>query len=98
MSRKRKKITQGVQECYCTLFLKHRIMNMRENSQYGYINIAIKAKLYQTVTVKAQERNNTHLRLILGSYDCLCGLVIRVLGYRSRGPGSIPGTTRFFEK
>jgi hypothetical protein len=23
----------------------------------------------------------------------LCGLVIRVLGYRSGGPGSIPGTT-----
>jgi hypothetical protein len=26
--------------------------------------------------------------------DLLCGLVVRVLGYRSRGPGSIPGTTR----
>jgi hypothetical protein len=26
--------------------------------------------------------------------DCLCGLVVRVLGYRSGGPGSIPGTTR----
>jgi hypothetical protein len=24
----------------------------------------------------------------------LCGLVVRVLGYRSGGPGSIPGTTR----
>jgi hypothetical protein len=28
------------------------------------------------------------------SRDCLCGLVVRVLGYRSGGPGSIPGTTR----
>jgi hypothetical protein len=27
----------------------------------------------------------------------LCGLVVRVLGYRSGGPGSIPGTTRFSE-
>jgi hypothetical protein len=27
-------------------------------------------------------------------YDFLCGLVVRVLGYGSRGPGSIPGTTR----
>jgi hypothetical protein len=27
-------------------------------------------------------------------YDRLCGLVVRVLGYRSGGPGSIPGTTR----
>jgi hypothetical protein len=26
--------------------------------------------------------------------DCLCGLVVRVLGYRSGGPGSIPGITR----
>jgi hypothetical protein len=27
-------------------------------------------------------------------YDRLCGLVVRVLGYKSGGPGSIPGTTR----
>jgi hypothetical protein len=27
-------------------------------------------------------------------YDRLCGLVVRVLGYRSGGPGSIPGTTK----
>jgi hypothetical protein len=31
-------------------------------------------------------------------YDSLCGLVVRVLGYRSGGPGSIPGTTRFSEE
>jgi hypothetical protein len=30
--------------------------------------------------------------------DRLCGLVVRVLGYRSGGPGAIPGTTRFSEK
>jgi hypothetical protein len=29
--------------------------------------------------------------------DRLCGLVVRVLGYRSGGPGSFPGTTRFSE-
>jgi hypothetical protein len=28
------------------------------------------------------------------SFDRLCGLVFRVLGYRSGGPGLIPGTTR----
>jgi hypothetical protein len=28
------------------------------------------------------------------SLDRLCGLVVRVLGYRSGSPGSIPGTTR----
>jgi hypothetical protein len=26
--------------------------------------------------------------------DRLCGLVVGVLGYRSGGPGSIPGTTK----
>jgi hypothetical protein len=30
--------------------------------------------------------------------DRLCGLVVRVLGYRSRGPGSISGATGFSEK
>jgi hypothetical protein len=28
------------------------------------------------------------------SGDRLCGLVVRVLGYRSGGPGSIPGTIK----
>jgi hypothetical protein len=27
-------------------------------------------------------------------YFCLCGVVVRVLGYRSGGPGSNPGTAR----
>jgi hypothetical protein len=30
-----------------------------------------------------------------GMEERLCGLVVRVRGYRSGGPGSIPGTTRF---
>jgi hypothetical protein len=34
----------------------------------------------------------------LSLMDRFCGLVVRVLGYRSGGPGSIPGTTRFSEK
>jgi hypothetical protein len=29
-----------------------------------------------------------------GTKDRLCGLVVKVLAYRSGGPGSIPGTTR----
>jgi hypothetical protein len=36
---------------------------------------------------------NIILRIVL-RVDRLCGLVIRVLGYRSGGPGSIPGTAR----
>jgi hypothetical protein len=30
--------------------------------------------------------------------DHTCGLVVRVPGYSSRGPGSIPCATRFSEK
>jgi hypothetical protein len=39
---------------------------------------------------------NTLFYIILLSTprDRLCGLVVRALGYRSGGPGSIPGTTR----
>jgi hypothetical protein len=36
----------------------------------------------------------TYLRTVSVISDRLCGLVVRVLGYRSGGPGSIPGTTR----
>jgi hypothetical protein len=32
--------------------------------------------------------------LVYPSNDRLCGLVVRVLGYRTGGPGSIPSTTR----
>jgi hypothetical protein len=31
---------------------------------------------------------------LLSKLDRLCGLVVRVLGYRSGDPGSIPGTTK----
>jgi hypothetical protein len=35
----------------------------------------------------------THLEASYHLKDRLCGLVVRVLGYGSGGPGSIPGTT-----
>jgi hypothetical protein len=35
---------------------------------------------------------------VIKTVDCLCGLVVRVLGYRSRGPNSIRGATRMSEK
>jgi hypothetical protein len=36
----------------------------------------------------------TILQLFRNLCDRLCGLVVRVLSYRSGGPGSIPDTTR----
>jgi hypothetical protein len=41
--------------------------------------------------------NNFFLSMVddnINNNPSLCGLVLRVLGYRSGGPGSIPGTTR----
>jgi hypothetical protein len=38
------------------------------------------------------------LSTVCNTKDHLCGLVVRVLGYRSRGPGSIPGATRLSEE
>jgi hypothetical protein len=35
---------------------------------------------------------------LVSTIDRLCGLVVRVPGYRSRGPGSIAGANRFSEK
>jgi hypothetical protein len=32
--------------------------------------------------------------ILINAGDRLCGLAVRVLGYRCGGPGSIPGTTR----
>jgi hypothetical protein len=45
---------------------------------------------------------NTRISFLVLNYvgykqDLLCGLVVRVSGYRSRGPGAIPGPTRFSE-
>jgi hypothetical protein len=36
--------------------------------------------------------------LLLYMFERLCGVVVRLPGYKSRGPGFIPGATRFSEK
>jgi hypothetical protein len=43
--------------------------------------------------IKHNEYNTQDVKLSLWQ-DRLCGLVVRVPGYRSRGSGSIPGATR----
>jgi hypothetical protein len=46
------------------------------------------------LNVGVLDEGNTFLTF----WDSLCALVVRAPGYRSRGPGSIPGATRFSEK
>jgi hypothetical protein len=55
---------------------------------FNYVGIIIFDKC-NTLTMK----QNVFLEFFI---DRLCGLVIP--GYRSRGPGTIPGATRFSEK
>jgi hypothetical protein len=43
---------------------------------------------------KRPMNSGSHFGSISQVPDRLCGLVVRVLGYRSRGLGSIPDTTR----
>jgi hypothetical protein len=44
------------------------------------------------------EVRTVFIYVMLKKVDRLCGLVVIVPGYRFRGPGSIPGATRFSEK
>jgi hypothetical protein len=45
-------------------------------------------------TFLPDETQDVDIINVLRNKHRLCGLVVRVLGYRSGGPGSIPGTTR----
>jgi hypothetical protein len=42
--------------------------------------------------------NNNNKNKFNSPFNSLCALVVRVPGYRSRSPGSIPCATRFSEK
>jgi hypothetical protein len=48
-------------------------------------------KISATGLISDAVKYNEYLSMLK---DRLCGLVVRVLGYRSGGPDSIPGTTR----
>jgi hypothetical protein len=55
---------------------------------------------YTIIPDKTVSSNITNIQiqhnflLTYNNLDRLCGKVVRVLGYRSGGPGSIPSTTR----
>jgi hypothetical protein len=50
--------------------------------------------MFKNIYVMRSFLNLLHLKQVIQEHDRLCGLVVRVLNYRSGGPGSVPGTTR----
>jgi hypothetical protein len=78
---------------------------MRANGKIRFAlwNITIAANVCKHKTyvdflfLKARQGKYIYIYIYIYIYR-VCGLVVRVPGYRSRGPGSIPGATRFSEK
>jgi hypothetical protein len=58
------------------------------NSNILYVGIFHKKKITRVLL------NILNFNIVTFPFDRLCGLVVRVFGYRSGDPGSIPGTTR----
>jgi hypothetical protein len=52
-------------------------------------------RLFNGLALELEKENFLFVNVLS---DRLCGLVVRVPGYRSRGRGSIPGAARFSEK
>jgi hypothetical protein len=56
--------------------------------------MVLKGIMFNPAVVEIHKKFLDNFICIYGERDRLCGLVVRVLVYRSRGPGSIPGTTQ----
>jgi hypothetical protein len=77
------------EECYCKESVKHIHCAQEKTPKHSAGDSPVTT--FRTTTEAIKEH--------LGSVpDRLCGLLVRVLGYRSGGPGSIPGTTRKRER
>jgi hypothetical protein len=90
---------EQVYQCFGGTFcLSHqgRILSEAINVQFAFVNV------YKTKWRHLPEQNTLQRQAIFMAiatiFGHLCGLVVRVPGYRFGGPGSIPGTTRFSEK
>jgi hypothetical protein len=92
-------ITQERKMIFTCQIVTHQLLRKK-----SAINIDI--KLYNRLSLERRQSGGFNdfkhkLKLFLLDHpfnDRLCGLVVRVLGYRSGGPGSIPGITGGGEK
>jgi hypothetical protein len=79
---------QGALQTVCR-FHTFRLILMGSGHKAKCIKLKYKLRVVMPTT-----RSGFQFIEFLLIIDRLCGLVVRVLGYRSGGPGSIPGTTR----
>jgi hypothetical protein len=76
-------------------FLSYYMKTRRTKILYGILFWnSNKLICTRTPTSDNSQDSNLIFMRICNIYDRLCGLVVRVLGYRSGGPGSIPSTIR----
>jgi hypothetical protein len=64
---------------------------------YIEVMVLLRARNVETrcfVGLITKGRGISELKKDFATLDRLCDLVVRVIGYRSGGPGSIPGTTK----
>jgi hypothetical protein len=83
---------------YCLLTysnLKSSVpLYLQQWSSDVFMNIVISDIKFLSFTISEPINKKGKFSCKLQNEDRLCGLVVRVLGYRSGGPGSIPGTTK----
>jgi hypothetical protein len=100
--------TNGEVERLDLVLLTSALAETDRNDYADFENKTLTASLRDFLSVNLIHSEEEHGSSILGfsgessmyllgyrdKGDRLCGLVVRVLDYRSGGPGSIPGTTR----
>jgi hypothetical protein len=62
-------------------------LSPEDGNEHSFRNVGCSKKL------NSGQRLEIHFVTVLATHDRLCGLVVRVLGYRSGGPGLILGIT-----
>jgi hypothetical protein len=74
--------------------LNYNVETLEENICCYYCYYGLIFSIFINDLCDAVAHSEHYFLLAISKSDRLCGLVVRVLGYRSGGSGSIPGTTR----
>jgi hypothetical protein len=67
-------------------------------NRYLFVHHSAISISFSNIMNYVTEPVTSHNVTVCDYHDRLCSLVVRVPGYRSKGPGSISGATRFSDK